>query len=274
MTDRKVWTAIETRALIILKDEMKSKFQTMKRNRTLWVELSEKLRKRYGHDRTSSQCAVRWKNIMSAYKDSRESLRQPDGDRKVCSFFKEVEAVLGDPPISLPCGTNSEAVLRASGAPTEAARERKRERKEDSVLAMLAHISAKVEAQDARLARIELLLTRSCACRNLTTDAPHTPDADADAQPAELGRQFEAAPHADLLEADAEAHAAQNEEKIADDDAALQVAESAHDVGDAPEVVTGDASTCMAEEDVATPCPSEERKTKRVKVDFCYPSTS
>ena len=99
-TDRKVWTAVETRALISLKDEMKTKFLSMKRNRALWVELAEKLQKVYGHHRTASQCAVRWKNIMSSYKECRESVQREDSSPKICSFFKEVEAVVGDPPLS------------------------------------------------------------------------------------------------------------------------------------------------------------------------------
>lgn len=99
-SDRKVWTAVETRALISLKDQMKTKFLSMKRNRALWVELSEKLQKHYGHHRTASQCAVRWKNIMSSYKECRESVQRANSSPKVCSFFKQVEAVLGDPPLS------------------------------------------------------------------------------------------------------------------------------------------------------------------------------
>ena len=74
----------------------------VKRNRVLWVELSEKSRQQYGHDRTPAQCSVRWKNILSSYKSCRDSLTDLHFDGKLHSFFKEVEAIIGDPPIAIP----------------------------------------------------------------------------------------------------------------------------------------------------------------------------
>lgn len=164
-SDRKVWTAVETRALISLKDEMKHKFLTMKRNRTLWVELSGRLRKHYGHERTPAQCAVRWKNILSAYKESREVLQNPRPDGKVCSFFKEVEAVVGDPPLVLSAVSMPERHAVTSDSTVIQAR--KREEEEDrygghneGIVEVLKDLSAKIEAQGVALKRLEMLMTK------------------------------------------------------------------------------------------------------------------
>lgn len=109
-TDRKPWSPVETRALISLRNEMSLKFQTMKRNRPLWEELADKLHRVYHFERTATQCAVRWKNIIAAYKDSRECIKTSPQQARVCSFFKEVEAVLGDDPLLLPSMQPAEAL--------------------------------------------------------------------------------------------------------------------------------------------------------------------
>lgn len=170
-TDRKPWSAPETRALITLREEMKPKFQTMKRNRTLWVELSDKLRKHFGHDRTAAQCAVRWKNIIAAYKDSRDGLRAPGPDPRVCAFFKEVEAVLGDPPLALPAPPGAAAgpvgaagdYIRVGEMPAgegggSFVRPGKRERDMGSVFAVLGELRAAIAVQGQALVRIEKML--------------------------------------------------------------------------------------------------------------------
>lgn len=184
-TDRKPWSTPETRALITLREEMKPKFQTMKRNRTLWVELSEKLRKHFGHDRTAAQCAVRWKNIIATYKDSRDGLRAAGPDPRVCAFFKEVEAVLGDPPLSLPpaAAASSAAAAAASdymrvaelpaaasvaattvgpaaGSSFVGGRGTKRDRDLAGVLAALGELRAAVAVQGQALERIEKMLSK------------------------------------------------------------------------------------------------------------------
>lgn len=159
--DRKVWTAMETRALITLKEEMKLKFQTMKRNRTLWIELSDKMRRHYGHERSPVQCAVRWKNIISAYKDSRDALRNPRPDGKVCLFFKEVEAILGDPPLKLPVAEHGRTRTPLSSAPplqNPRKHERSREPKGANIATLLLELISKVDAQGAAIARIEKML--------------------------------------------------------------------------------------------------------------------
>lgn len=158
-TDRKVWTALETSALISLKGDMKLKFQTMKRNRVLWVELSDKLRLHYGHDRTAAQCAVRWKNIMSAYKDSRDDLTSLRDDPKLCPFFKDVEAVLGDNPL-VPERPVGKPQTKGKPAPGLQKRERPREKSDHNMVGILNNLVEKVDEQAAAIARIETMLAK------------------------------------------------------------------------------------------------------------------
>lgn len=117
-TDRKPWSIAETRSLIALREEMKAKFDAMKRNRSLWVELSDKLKNHFGHTRTPAQCAVRWKNILAAYKESRQGIKnnEPPALPRICAFYKEVEAVVGDQPIPITALTPSGETIRLDDA--------------------------------------------------------------------------------------------------------------------------------------------------------------
>ena len=67
--DRRIWSYAETKSLIAYRcdPEAKAKFDTMKRNKYLWEELAERMH-RAGHNRRATQRAVRWKNLMSAFK--------------------------------------------------------------------------------------------------------------------------------------------------------------------------------------------------------------
>eukprot|EP00177_Eucheuma_denticulatum_P002566 GFKZ01004610.1.p1 GENE.GFKZ01004610.1~~GFKZ01004610.1.p1 ORF type:complete len:514 (-),score=102.28 GFKZ01004610.1:1183-2724(-) len=154
-SDRKPWTALETRSLISLRDDMNLKFQVMKRNRSLWEELSARMRSQFGHQRTASQCSVRWKNLIASYKESRDNIKLSPAKAKACPFFKEVEAVLRDEPLLLPIQShehtgaevgieNGEQKRRGeatNGAVVEGKdSNRKREREHSAVMSMLGEI--------------------------------------------------------------------------------------------------------------------------------------
>lgn len=100
--ERKIWSYAETTSLIALRydPETRGKFDTMKRNRYLWEEIAEKMQKA-GHQRSAVQCSVRWKNLMSAFKQSygqvkaeTENPSQRPTHRRLCSFYREMESAL------------------------------------------------------------------------------------------------------------------------------------------------------------------------------------
>jgi hypothetical protein len=104
--DRRVWSYQETEILIRLRaDEgMKKKFCAMKRNRNLWDDIAAKMNS-HGCLRSGTQCAVRWKNLMSLYKESRVAMLNGNDpsvggrSQRACGFYAELEACVGDTPV-------------------------------------------------------------------------------------------------------------------------------------------------------------------------------
>lgn len=135
--------------------------------------------RRAGHDRTAVQCAVRWKNIMSAYKESREILKSTP-DKKVCSFYKDIEDVLGHAHIShisecdgKPTASTSDIEARLSHAedvdastrataPVEVkpSFSRAPQRRDTAVVQAIQQLREMVEAQGLVLLRLEKALTQ------------------------------------------------------------------------------------------------------------------
>jgi Myb/SANT-like DNA-binding domain len=119
--DRRVWSYQETEALIRLRadESMKKRFGAMKRNRNLWDDISVKMSE-LEYTRSGTQCAVRWKNLMSQYKESRtamlmgaDPLSTRSGQR-ACGFYAELEACVGDPPVFNPTLTVGERVMQSA----------------------------------------------------------------------------------------------------------------------------------------------------------------
>lgn len=140
---------------------MNIKFQAMKRNRSLWEELSERMRCQFGHHRTASQCSVRWKNLIASYKESRDSAKQSPEKARAYPFFKEVEAVLRDEPLLLPIRSHDNTAVEneienAEGKGTSEICEGavaegkvsvgKREREHSMVMRMLGELKENVAA--------------------------------------------------------------------------------------------------------------------------------
>lgn len=88
-------------------------FDAMKRNRSLWVELSDKLKNQFGH-----ADAVRWKDILAAYKKLRQRIKNNELPSlpRIYAFYKDVELVVGDSPIPITALTPRSETIRMDDA--------------------------------------------------------------------------------------------------------------------------------------------------------------
>lgn len=85
------WVQEETRALISLRREIDSLFNTTKSNKHLWDQISMKMRGK-GFDRSPTMCTDKWRNLLKEFKKIKQN-----GDRNASakmSYYKEIEEIL------------------------------------------------------------------------------------------------------------------------------------------------------------------------------------
>lgn len=85
------WVQEETRALISLRREIDSLFNTSKSNKHLWDQISMKMREK-GFDRSPTMCTDKWRNLLKEFKKIKQN-----GDRNASakmSYYKEIEEIL------------------------------------------------------------------------------------------------------------------------------------------------------------------------------------
>lgn len=85
------WVQEETRALISLRRELDSLFNTSKSNKHLWDQISLKMREK-GFDRSPTMCTDKWRNLLKEFKKAKHN-QEPNGSAKM-SYHKEIEEIL------------------------------------------------------------------------------------------------------------------------------------------------------------------------------------
>lgn len=85
------WVQEEIKALIALRREMDSLFNTSKSNKHLWEQISLKMRER-GFDRSPTMCTDKWRNLLKEYKKVKHQDR--GGGSAKMSCYKDLEELL------------------------------------------------------------------------------------------------------------------------------------------------------------------------------------
>ncbi|CAH9077678.1 unnamed protein product [Cuscuta epithymum] len=87
------WVLEETLALISLRREIDSLFNTSKSNKHLWDRISMKMREK-GFDRSPTMCTDKWRNLLKEFKKAKQN-HDRNGSAKM-SYYKEIEEILVD----------------------------------------------------------------------------------------------------------------------------------------------------------------------------------
>ncbi|XP_057852783.2 trihelix transcription factor GT-1 isoform X1 [Cryptomeria japonica] len=104
-----VWVQDEIRALIALRRETDSLFNTSKSNKHLWDKISLKMRER-GFDRSPTMCTDKWRNLLKEYKKAKHSQDNRDGSAKM-SCYKDLEELLRERAKSTPYRSPAKVVV-------------------------------------------------------------------------------------------------------------------------------------------------------------------
>ena len=122
------WSDDEVRALLAVWGEgnVQEELDGAVRNKTVFVNISKKMSE-LGHKRDWQQCRVKIKKLKKNYREVKDHNRETGRGRKTCKFFKELDAILGHRPASVPAvlldtGTTSQsasASLQAYESPAE-----------------------------------------------------------------------------------------------------------------------------------------------------------
>uniref|UniRef100_A0A1X7TRH7 Myb/SANT-like DNA-binding domain-containing protein n=1 Tax=Amphimedon queenslandica TaxID=400682 RepID=A0A1X7TRH7_AMPQE len=98
------WTDKEITALISIWGDTKiqEKLDGSTRNKTIFIEISEKLEATTGISREWQQCRSKIKNLKTEYKRIKDHNNITGNGRKTFQFFKQMDSILGDRPASLP----------------------------------------------------------------------------------------------------------------------------------------------------------------------------
>ncbi|CAM6109871.1 unnamed protein product [Calypogeia fissa] len=86
------WVQDEIKALIALRKEMDTLFNTSKSNKHLWEQISLKMKER-GYERSATMCTDKWRNLLKEFKKAKHLDR--GGSAKV-ACYKDLEELLGD----------------------------------------------------------------------------------------------------------------------------------------------------------------------------------
>ncbi|XP_073285165.1 trihelix transcription factor GT-4 [Primulina huaijiensis] len=117
------WIQEETRALISLRREIDSLFNTSKSNKHLWDNISLKMREK-GFDRSPTMCTDKWRNLLKEFKKAKQNHDgngNGNGSAKM-SYYKEIEDILRERSKNGPTWknpiphTNAAAAAAAAGS--------------------------------------------------------------------------------------------------------------------------------------------------------------
>ena len=122
------WSEDEIKALLAVWGEsnVQEELDGAVRNKTVFVNISKKMSE-LGHERDWQQCRVKIKNLKKSYRDVKDHNGETGRGRKTCKFFKELDAILGHRPASVPAvlldtgaaGESTSASVQAQDTPAE-----------------------------------------------------------------------------------------------------------------------------------------------------------
>ncbi|KAG6933502.1 zinc finger and SCAN domain containing 29, partial [Chelydra serpentina] len=101
-----VWSNGELLDLITVwgEEAVQSQLRSSWRNFDTFGQISRAMIER-GHDRDAMQCRIKVKELRSAYRKSREANSCSGAPPKTCRFYKELDAILGGDPTTVPSTT-------------------------------------------------------------------------------------------------------------------------------------------------------------------------
>ena len=125
------WGERETKVLIGIWGDVKIQAELDGKSRTKQVydKISEMMSEQ-GYSRDGEQCKTKIKNLKKMYTAVKDHNNVTGNDKKTCSFFDELDAILGHRPASAPTVVLDASAGGLSEEPTEE-REDTREREED-----------------------------------------------------------------------------------------------------------------------------------------------
>ena len=97
------WSDDEVKALLAVWGEsnVQDELDGAVRNKAVFVNISKKMNE-LGYDRDWQQCRVKIKNLKKSYRDVKDHNGETGRGRKTCKFFKELDAILGHRPATIP----------------------------------------------------------------------------------------------------------------------------------------------------------------------------
>ncbi|KAM7176623.1 uncharacterized protein RBU57_002241 [Macrochelys suwanniensis] len=101
-----VWSNGELLDLIAVwgEEAVQSQLRSSWRNFDTFGQISRAMIER-GHDRDAMQCRIKVKELQSAYRKAREANSRSGAPPKTCRFYKELDAILGGDPTTVPSTT-------------------------------------------------------------------------------------------------------------------------------------------------------------------------
>ncbi|KAM7169006.1 uncharacterized protein RBU57_006715 [Macrochelys suwanniensis] len=101
-----VWHNTELLDLIAVwgEEAVQSQLRSSRRNFDTFGQISRAMIER-GHDRDAMQCRIKVKELRSAYRKACEGNSRSGAPPKTCRFYKELDAILGGDPTTVPSTT-------------------------------------------------------------------------------------------------------------------------------------------------------------------------
>ena len=98
-----MWSDNEVRALIAIwgESDVQEELDGATRNKVVFQEIAKKL-KEQGYNRDLEQCRNKIKNIKKEYRIVKDNNGETGRGRKTCKFYRELDAILGHRPASVP----------------------------------------------------------------------------------------------------------------------------------------------------------------------------
>ncbi|XP_053900150.1 zinc finger and SCAN domain-containing protein 29-like [Malaclemys terrapin pileata] len=97
------WTVREVLDLITVwgDESVLSELRSKRRNAKTFEKISKAMRDR-GHNRDSTQCRVKFKELRQAYQKAKESNGRSGTEPQTCCFYAELQAILGEATTTTP----------------------------------------------------------------------------------------------------------------------------------------------------------------------------
>ncbi|KAM7162748.1 myb/SANT-like DNA-binding domain-containing protein 7 [Macrochelys suwanniensis] len=101
-----VWSNTELLDLIAVcgEEAVQSQLRSSQKNFDTFGQISRAMIER-GHDRDAMQCRIKVKELRSVYHKAREENSRSGAPPTTCRFYKELDAILGGDPTSVPSTT-------------------------------------------------------------------------------------------------------------------------------------------------------------------------